>query len=75
MIAAKTSIANGPATQPNWAVLHARDNTPAPITPVITCAIAVHIVPRTAPPTKSVVNYVLPILPLLTEKSTYVNLS
>lgn len=44
-MAAKTTIATGPATHPSIAMLHASDNTPAPITPVIICAIAVHIVP------------------------------
>lgn len=42
---ANTITASGPATQPNCAILHARDNTPAPITPVIICATADHIVP------------------------------
>lgn len=45
VIPAKIRMAKGPATHPNWAVLHASDNTPAPITPVIMCAVAVHIVP------------------------------
>ena len=44
-MAAKTIISNGPAIHPNWATLHASDNTPAPITPVIICATAVHVVP------------------------------
>ena len=42
---ANANMVSGPATQPSWATLHARDNTPAPITPVIIWAIAVHIVP------------------------------
>lgn len=43
--AAQNKIANGPAIHPNCAMLHASDSTPAPITAVITCATAVHIVP------------------------------
>lgn len=35
----------GPATQPNWAIAHASDNTPDPITAVIICALAVNKVP------------------------------
>ena len=42
---AKAIMSNGPAIQPSWATLHARDKTPAPITPVIICAIEVHRVP------------------------------
>lgn len=42
---AKSIIANGPAIHPNCAILHESDSTPAPITPVIICAPAVHIVP------------------------------
>jgi len=36
---------NGPASQPSCAVLHGRDSTPDPITPVTMCATAVHTVP------------------------------
>lgn len=43
---AKAIMHNGPAIQPSWAILHARDRTPAPITPVIMCANAVHMVPN-----------------------------
>lgn len=43
--AAKRRIAGGPKSHPSWAKLHPSDSTPAPITPVIMCAIAVHIVP------------------------------
>ena len=42
---AKTIMSNGPAIHPSWATLHARDKTPAPITPVIIYAIEVHMVP------------------------------
>lgn len=42
---AKTSMTEGPAIHPNWATLQARDKTPAPITAVIICAVAVHNVP------------------------------
>lgn len=45
VITANNTMDDGPAIHPSWAVLHASDNTPAPITPVITCAVAVHIVP------------------------------
>lgn len=44
-MSAKSIMDKGPAIQPSWAVLHARDKTPAPITPVIICAVAVHMVP------------------------------
>jgi len=36
---------SGPASQPSCAVLHGRDSTPDPITPVTMCATAVHTVP------------------------------
>ena len=42
---AKAIMSNGPAIHPSWATLHARDKTPAPITPVIIYAIEVHKVP------------------------------
>ena len=42
---AKAIMSNGPAIHPSWATLHARDKTPAPITPVIIYAIEVHTVP------------------------------
>lgn len=35
----------GPATQPSWAMAHARDSTPDPITAVMICALAVIHVP------------------------------
>uniref|UniRef100_A0A0A9ED31 Uncharacterized protein n=1 Tax=Arundo donax TaxID=35708 RepID=A0A0A9ED31_ARUDO len=35
----------GPATQPSCAMAHPSDSTPDPITAVIMCALAVHIVP------------------------------
>lgn len=38
-------MAKGPAIHPNWAVLHANDRTPAPMTPVMIWAMHVHIVP------------------------------
>ena len=34
-----------PMIHPNFAIHHANDNTPAPITAVIICARAVHTVP------------------------------
>lgn len=37
--------ATGPAIQPNWAVAHAKDNTPEPITAVIIWALVVNTVP------------------------------
>lgn len=37
---------NGPTSQPSCAMLHGRDNTPDPITPVTMCATAVHTVPN-----------------------------
>ena len=47
-------MAAGPATHPSCAMLHASDSTPDPITAVITCAAAVHMLPaakkRSAPP-------------------------
>lgn len=36
----------GPATHPNWAIAHARDKTPDPMTAVIICALAVTKVPE-----------------------------
>lgn len=42
---AKQSIETGPPSQPNCATLHARDNTPDPITAVIIWAMHVQIVP------------------------------
>lgn len=39
-------MAIGPAIHPSSAKLHAKDNTPDPITPVIICATAVHTVPN-----------------------------
>lgn len=34
-MAEKAMSATGPAIHPNWAVAHAKDNTPEPITAVI----------------------------------------
>ncbi|KAL3821166.1 hypothetical protein ACJIZ3_007071 [Penstemon smallii] len=42
---ANASIVNGPAIHPSCDILHAKDSTPEPITAVIICAKAVHIVP------------------------------
>jgi len=36
----------GPAIHPNCATDHARDSTPAPITPVIICATALSTLPN-----------------------------
>jgi hypothetical protein len=44
-MAAKSSRITGPATQPSWAIAHASDSTPDPITAVMMCADAVHTVP------------------------------
>lgn len=43
---ANSIIRKGPAIQPNCAMLHARDKTPAPITAVIIWAVHVHAVPN-----------------------------
>lgn len=45
VVAAKSRITTGPAIHPNCATDHASDNTPAPITPVIICATALHTLP------------------------------
>lgn len=45
MTMAKQSMDTGPAIQPSWAVLHARESTPEPMTAVMMCATQVHIVP------------------------------
>lgn len=44
-MAAKKTIVSGPPIHPSCAMLHAKDNTPDPITPVTMCATAVHTVP------------------------------
>lgn len=45
VVAAKSRIHRGPAIHPNCATDHAKDSTPAPITPVIICATALHTLP------------------------------
>ena len=45
MTTANSSNTTGPISHPIWAMLHARDSTPDPITAVITCADAVHTLP------------------------------
>jgi hypothetical protein len=47
-MAAKSSRITGPATQPSWAIAHANERTPEPITAVMMCAAAVHTVPASA---------------------------
>lgn len=42
---AKSNIKAMPIIHPNWAMAQAKDRTPAPITAVIMCALAVHAVP------------------------------
>lgn len=42
----------GPAIQPNWAMAHAKDSTPDPITAVIMWALAVQKVPNSYQTTK-----------------------
>lgn len=45
VVAANIRIQIGPAIHPNCATDHDNDNTPAPITPVIICAAALHTLP------------------------------
>lgn len=42
---ANANKVKGPATHPSWEILHDSDSTPEPITAVIICARALHIVP------------------------------
>ncbi|URE02591.1 hypothetical protein MUK42_19783 [Musa troglodytarum] len=41
---AKQSMDTGPAIQPSWAVLHASESTPEPMTAVMMCATQVVVV-------------------------------
>lgn len=45
MTIAKSTIEAMPIIHPNWAMAHAKESTPAPITAVMICALAVHGVP------------------------------
>jgi hypothetical protein len=59
VVAAKSRIHRGPAIHPNCATDHAKDSTPAPITPVIICATALHTLPDKENYLRTLKKYVL----------------